>query len=200
MRLWSVLFISFFLIGCGQRIANLDSRGVNIICFGNSITQGQGANPGHDYPALLSQKLDLPVINAGVSGDTTRDALARVQKDVLEKNPRLVIVEFGGNDFLQGLPKEETLSNIERIVGLIQQQGAIVVLAQVRAGLWQDEYLAGFRRIARQRKALLVPNILGGILFNPDLKSDQIHPNDAGYALIAEKIYRAIKPLLEHHK
>jgi len=201
MSIPKISYISFCLFilinGCGLKIANVGSAGKNIICFGNSITEGEGSTPGNDYPALLSKKLDTPVINAGVNGETTRDALKRLEKEVLEQNPRLVMVEFCGNDFFQSIPKQETFDNLKKVISAIQEKGAMVVLVEVRAGYFQDEYIEGFRRLARERQALLIPNIMGGILLNQDLiSSDQIHPNDKGYSVIADRIYKAIKPLL----
>jgi acyl-CoA thioesterase I len=193
-----IVLISFLVALWLNRpqIANRGSQGETIICFGDSITAGSGANQGNDYPSLLSQILGIPVINAGVGGDTTRDALARVDADVLQHNPRMVIIEFSGNDFLRSIPREETLDNLDKLIQMIQGAGAMVVLAEVAAGTFGDAYLEGFQRIAKKRHALLVPNIMKGILFNPSLKSDEIHPNDAGYRLIAERIYIAIEPLL----
>ncbi|MFH1397751.1 MAG: GDSL-type esterase/lipase family protein [Candidatus Omnitrophota bacterium] len=194
------IFLIFFLVqlwGCQPKIANLDSNGKDIICFGDSITKGAGSTEGNDYPSLLSQKLNMQVINAGVDGDTTRDALARINEDVLQYNPRLVIVEFSGNDFLKGISPQETFDNLDRILVMIQQKQAMVVMAEVAAGHFGDKYLYGFKKIAKKRRALLIPNIMKGIFFDPSLKSDQIHPNDAGYHIIADRIYKEIKSLLE---
>jgi len=155
-----------------------------------------GAGKGEDYPTLLSQKVNLPVINAGVRGDTTRDALTRIEADVLQFNPRLVIVILGGNDFLQHVPEKETLANIDKIVERTQNHGAMVVMATVNIGLVRDKYAKGFREIAKRKRALLVPNIMKGILTDPQLKYDQIHPNAQGYKIIADRLYESIKPLL----
>jgi len=193
-----ILLILFLvnLYGCQPKIANLESKGKDIICFGDSITKGEGAIEGNDYPSLLSKKLNMRVINAGVNGDTTREALNRIDRDVLEYDPRLVIIEFSGNDFLQGISKKETFDNLDKMVVMIQQKQAMVVLVEVAAGHFGDEYLDGFKQIAMKRQALLIPNILKGIFINSALKSDEIHPNDAGYRLIAERIYEEIEPLL----
>jgi lysophospholipase L1-like esterase len=184
------------LWGCQPKIANLDSKGENIICFGDSITQGTGASEGNDYPALLAQKLNMKVINAGVSGDTTRDALKRIEEDVLRHNPRMVIIEFCGNDFLQSIPIEETFDNLDKMAEMVQQKQAIAVLAEVAAGRFGDAYLYGFKQIAEKRHAMLIPHILQDVFSDPSLKSDWLHPNDAGYRIIADRIYKAIKPLL----
>src|SRR5205807_8523479 len=86
-----------------SKVVNLASRGTNIIAFGDSLTAGYGAQPGEDYPTRLSRLIDKPVINAGVSGDTTDMALARIDADVLSRGPRIVIVGLGGNEFLRGV-------------------------------------------------------------------------------------------------
>jgi len=99
---WFCLLISL-IAACGgdnfAKIRNIRSDGRTIICFGDSLTEGVGAEPGEDYPAALSRELGLPIINAGQRGDTTAEALARISDAVLNKNPRLVIVLLGGNDF-----------------------------------------------------------------------------------------------------
>jgi acyl-CoA thioesterase-1 len=192
----SLVFCFSLLSGCESRIANIRSAGEDIICFGDSLTKGTGSTKGNDYPSVLAGRSGMHVINAGVEGDTTREALKRIEKDVSGHDPRIVIVEFSGNDFLQGIPMRETFENLDKIVDVIEQKGAMVVLVEVRAGLFEDEYIAGFRQIAKKKKALLIPNILKGILSNPSLRSDEIHPNDAGYQIMADRIYKEIKPLL----
>lgn len=193
--LWIVCFLSS---GCSQEksIKNLGSAGKNIICFGNSLTSGVGAQAGDDYPSLLAKQIDFPVINAGRAGDTTKDALTRIDRDVLNRDPKLVIVEFGGNDFLHSIPTEQTLNNLDLIVGKIQNAGAIVVLVEVKAGLIGDKYLAGFKKIAKQRGAVLIPDILKDISDNPDLKSDHIHPNEEGYKIMTSRILKTVKQIL----
>lgn len=193
---FSIVLLISVLMGCSPRVANLDSTGESIVCFGDSITKGIYIGSGNDYPSVLGQKVAWPVINAGASGDTTHDALKRIEADVLAHNPRMVIVMLGGNDFLRKIPLEKTLANIDTIVVKIQEHGAVVVLAALRLGLLKDNYTKKFKNIAKKRGALFVPNIMKGILTNPKLKYDQIHPNAEGYRLIADRIYKAIAPLL----
>jgi lysophospholipase L1-like esterase len=136
------------------------------------------------------------VFNRGVPGDTTDLALARLQPDVLDDDPRIVIVCLGGNDGLQGVPIDKTFANLMQIVESIQQRGALVVLVGVRSASVTDQYDKRFRALARQKGCVFVPNILRGILSDPSLRSDQIHPNDAGYRIIAQRIAEAVKPFL----
>jgi len=186
-----------FLAGCGPQVANRDSQGTTIVCFGDSLTAGAGAGPGEDYPSVLRREVALPVVNAGAGGDTTGDALVRLDRDVLSHNPRIVIITLGGNDFMRRLPKQETLENITAIVDRIREKGAMVVWAGVRAGLFGDAYTDDLKKLAREKQFILIPNILRGILFEPKYKYDQIHPNAAGYRIVAERILKRIKPLLK---
>lgn len=187
-------------IGCAKReIKNIDSRGKNIICFGNSITAGAGVGEGQDYPSLLSKMTGLPVVNAGGSGDTAYDGLNRIRQDVLDKDPLLVIVEFGGNDFLRRLPLKETVDNVRKITEMIQTRGAMVAITDVSSGLIMENYRKQYEKLSRQTGAIFIPNALGGILTNPSLKSDYIHPNAKGYKIIVQRIYRAIIPYLNQN-
>lgn len=195
----ALLFTLFagLLSGCAkQEIKNMDSKGANIICFGDSITFGYGAEAGGDYPAELTRLLGRHVINAGIDGDTTIEALKRIESDVLRRNPYLVIIEFGGNDFLRKISKEVTISNIQTMIDKVHATGAIVALVDISAGLFLKEYRGAYRNVARQKGAIFVSGILNGIITNPSLKSDFIHPNKEGYKLIAARVYRVILPYI----
>lgn len=187
--------------GCdfGPQIENEYSMGFTIICFGNSITAGYGVEPQEVYPFLLSRKLGQPVINAGISGQTTYEALERLGEDVLHKKPRLVILELGTNDYAKDIPKEETFKNIDEIVRRIQEEGAMVAITTtIRLGVLQDTYLEGFQDIAKKRKAIFIPHIMEGVTDNSALSFDTMHPNAHGHEIIAERIYQAIRPLVEY--
>lgn len=194
------LLLMIFLAGCAKReIKNIDSRGTNIICFGNSLTFGYGANPGEDYPSILAKLIDIPVINAGVDGNTTSEALGRIKSDVSDKDPLLVIIEFSGNDFLERIPKDVTLANIKEMIAQIQAKGAMVAIADISAGMFLREYRLAFKDIAREKQAIFIPGILRGIITNPSMKSDFLHPNADGYKMIAQRIYATITPYLQQN-
>ncbi len=195
------LLIPFLLlISCSPKIKNTDSQGSNIICFGNSITEGVGATANTSYPAYLSRIVDAPIINAGHAGDTTADGLRRIERDVLSRNPYLVIVEFGANDFLRHIPKEKTFQNLKEIISCIQDKGAMVVLLGIRMGLMGDEYESSYKKLARETDSLFIPHILRGIISNPQLKSDGLHPNALGYELIAQRIAQSVRPYVKQVK
>lgn len=194
------LILATVIVGCAKReIKNIDSKGTNIICFGDSLTFGYGANLGEDYPTALSKLIDISVINAGIDGDTSIEAIKRINTDVLDRDPLLVIIEFGGNDFLRKIPQETTINNIREMVDRIQAKGAMVVIVDISADMLLGEYRKAFYKLSREKDAIFISRLLSGIITNPDLKSDFIHPNGAGYKMIAEKIYHAIKPYLERN-
>jgi len=185
------------LAGCAKKeIRNINSKGENIICFGDSITFGYGVNPGEDYPSDLAKMLNMPVINAGLDADTSSGGLQRIDAEVLEKDPLLVIIEFGGNDFLKKIPLGQTLKNIETMIQKIQEKGAMVALVDVRMGFVMRDYGSKYKRLSQKYNTIFTEPALSGIITNPQLKSDFFHPNADGYKLIAQRIYRSIIPYL----
>lgn len=195
-----ILLLSVSLAACGgenfKSIRNLAAPGETIICLGDSLTEGVGAETAEAYPAILSQRLGRPVLNAGRRGDTSAQALTRLGGDVLNKNPRVVIVLLGGNDFLRRVPLAETETHLREIVRQIHERGAMVVLAGMRLGLFADEYSSMYEKVARQTGSFYVPEVMRDILSNSKLKSDPIHPNAAGYRLLGERIAERVIPLL----
>jgi acyl-CoA thioesterase I len=182
------------------KVKNLDSRGTNVIAFGDSLTAGYGAGAGEDYPSKLTAMSGIPVVNAGRSGDTTESALGRLEADVLDRDPRIVIVGLGGNDYLRGEPIASTEANLRTIVKKIQEKGAMVVLLGFRFPSLNANYQAMYERVAGEERCLLVDRSLKGVLTDPRLRSDAIHPNAQGYALMAERISPPLKKLLAKAK
>jgi acyl-CoA thioesterase-1 len=178
-------------------VRNIGSVGDTIVCFGDSLTEGVGAEAREEYPTILSRLLGIGVLNAGHRGDTTAQALERIHGSVLSKNPRLVILLLGGNDFLRQVPTGETRQNLKEIVRQIQAHGAMVAIAGIKLGFFTDEYGPIFEETAAEFGAIYIPQVMKGIFNDTKLRSDQIHPNSAGYRLIAERIAERIKPLLD---
>ena len=165
-----------------------------IICFGDSLTYGTGANPGKDYPSQLSKMIDKPVINAGVPGDTTARALKRLQRDVLARSPDVVLITLGGNDLKNGVSKDISFGNLKRIVESIQEQGARVIIGGLKFPLRDRGFARGYKKLADQTGAVLIPNIFKDIMGNRKFMSDPIHPNGEGYKMIADRFLEAMHP------
>jgi lysophospholipase L1-like esterase len=180
-----------------SRVAGLDSRGTNIIAFGDSLTAGAGASSGEDYPSRLSSLIGATIVNAGVNGDTTDAALARIDNDVLSRDPRIVIVGLGGNDYLRGVPLSTTEENLHAIIRKIHDGHSMVVLLGFRFPSLSVNYGKMYDRVASDERCLLVPDLLDGIEGNASLKSDEIHPNGRGYQLMAERMSGPIGKLIK---
>jgi lysophospholipase L1-like esterase len=172
------------------------TAGTTVIAFGDSLVAGRGASSGNDFVSILSDRLGITIINAGRSGDTTRSALTRLDRDVLSRDPRIALVLLGGNDLLRRVPIDETFDNLNTIVEGIRKRGAAVVVVGLSAGLFSDAYGARYESLARQTAAGLVPDVLGGIIGNHDLMSDAIHPNERGYSMIADRVEPVLRDLL----
>ncbi len=200
-RSYIILVIAFAIIvgtyhwSVRTRIYNLDSTGTNIIAFGDSLVRGVGSTPGNDLFSVLSARIGQPILNMGVSGDTTADAIARLDA-VLAADPRLVIIILGGNDYLKRIPKEVTFDNLGQIVDAIQAQGAAVLILGVRGGLIRDTYDNQFKSFAREHHAGFVSNILDDLIGDTKYMSDSIHPNDLGYSKIADRVEPVLKKML----
>ncbi len=185
------------LAGCVKReIKNIGSRGKNIICFGDSVTFGYGVTSKQSYPSILAKMSGLSVVNAGIDGDTSTEALKRIKPDVLDKEPLLVIIEFGGNDFLRKIPLIETARNVEEMVKSAQSKGAMVAIADVSVPIVMDEYRREFKRLSSKYNAIFIPGLLKKVFTDSSLKGDFIHPNASGYDFIARHVYRRISPYL----
>lgn len=179
-----------------SRVTNLNSHGANIIAFGDSLTAGYGASPGEDYPSRLSNIIGITVINAGVSGDTTESAAARLDTDVLARDPRIVIVGLGGNDYLRQSPIATTEENLRTIIRRIQGSGAMVVLLGFNFPSLTANWGKMYARVAHDEKCLLIGDLLDGIESNASLKSDEIHPNGRGYQIMAERVAGPCRKLI----
>ncbi len=177
-------------------VKNARPAGESIICFGDSLTYGTGASQGLDYPSQLSRLIGRPIINAGIPGDTTASALARLDRDVLSRSPRIVLITLGGNDMKNRQDRDRAFRNLKTIITSIQDRGALVILGGLDVPIWGRGFEDGYRKSADKTGAVLIPDILKGLLGNPEKMSDAIHPNDAGYGIMAGYFYEAMKPYL----
>ena len=171
--------------------------GPAVVFLGDSLTAGYTLPQSAAYPALLEQTLGITAINAGVNGNTSADGLARLDRDVLAYQPRIVVVELGINDHRRRIPAEQTLQNLEAIAQRIRQSGARLVLVHVNPVLGPDPLLRGLRDLARRHGAVLVEDLLRGIITDPDLRVDMVHPNARGHQTMAERLRPILAKLLQ---
>ena len=184
------LFLICMLTSC----SNNNQTTINsIVCFGDSLTKGFGSTDNQSYPYYLQKLVNIPVINKGINGNTSKDGLNRTD-DILQFKNSLVIVEFGANDFFQQISISETKKNMEQIIDKLKQDNIVVLVSTEDKQL--NKLYSMLKSLAKEKNVLFINGILNEIWNNRNLFSDEIHPNSTGYKLIADKIYKNIKHLL----
>ena len=183
------------LAGCGRdkKTAQPVPPGSTVQALGDSLTFGTGASAETSYPTVLAGLTGWNVVNAGVSGDTSAQALARLPALLAEHQPKLVIVSIGGNDFLRKLPESDTRTHVHAICKQSLAAGAQVLLvavprATVAAALGQMTDHALYAEVAEDLKIPLQREAWGEVLAQPDLRADAVHANARGYAQFARSV------------
>jgi acyl-CoA thioesterase-1 len=178
-----------------------------IVCFGDSLTAGYGTDPGEAYPDFLQKMLDQEgysyrVVNAGVSGNTTKDGIERLDR-VIALKPALVVVEFGGNDGLRGLRIADTRANLDKIVSRLAASGTRVVLAGITLPPdYGPDYIRQFNEtyslLAKKYHVPMLPFLLKGVFgVNGMMQADRTHATAAGNKIVAGNVRELIEPLLK---
>ncbi len=179
-----------------------------ILVFGDSLSAGYGLRDHEGWVALLAQRLtqqqrDFQVVNASISGDTTRGGLARIPQALSAHQPDIVIVELGANDGLRGLPLTDMQKNLEQIITQCLKQKAQVVLVGMRlppnyGPTYTNEFARVYTRIAQRFKLALVPFLLQGLEQNKGaFQADQLHPAAAAQAQLLENVWRVLEKLIK---
>jgi acyl-CoA thioesterase I len=189
-----------------EAAAEDDGRPV-IACFGDSLTAGYGVDVDSSYPAELQRELDKAgyryrVVNMGISGDTTKDGLARIDR-VMAVKPAIVVLEFGGNDGLRGVPVASSRENMDAMMTKLVHSGARVALAGITLPpQYSSAYIKDFNTtytvMAKKYDVPLLPFVLDGVYGVPgSIQQDGIHPTAQGCIQVARNILDLIKPLLK---
>ncbi len=176
-------------------ITNADNNGTDIIAYGDSLVYGVGSAQG-GFVSLLEENIGKKIVNLGVAGNTTEDGMKRIES-LDEYNPKVVILLLGGNDYLRKISPEETFTNLAKIIDEIHARGSMVLLLGIQGGVLRDNYESKFKALAKEKGTGYVPNVLDGIVYDRSLMSDAVHPNDKGYALIAEKVEKELQKMLK---
>jgi len=188
------LLASHLLAGCARDVPHATREGP-VVAFGDSLVYGTGSSGG-GFVSLLEQRLGRPIENLGVPGDTTAAGLERLD-EVLALHPSVVILLLGGNDYLRQVPQDTTFANLSTIIERLQADGAAVLLAGVRGGLIRDNFAARFEELAQRHGTAYVHDVLDDTLGVEGYMADQVHPNDAGYRVIADRVYPVLGAMLE---
>jgi acyl-CoA thioesterase I len=197
-----VLLAAVALTACGRSAGPLGTTvpaGATVLAFGDSITAGTGAEPAQSYPAQLAALTGWKVVNGGVPGDTSAQAIARLPMLLAEHRPALVIVSIGGNDFLRRIAADETETHLRRMVAMVREANAqmlLVAVPQPSVGAAVGLGLSDHPMYARLAEELRLPLHAQGwsrVLGDDKLKSDQIHANAAGYRAFAEGLVQTLR-------
>ncbi|MDR1614544.1 MAG: arylesterase [Campylobacteraceae bacterium] len=160
-----------------------------ILAFGDSLTEGYGAKEDESYPVRLGKILNMQVINAGISGEVTQKGAARLPSLLDEIKPDIVILCHGGNDIIRKYDLQKTKQNLAYMINLIRNKNAVVILVGVPSfnGFLIDTNDI-YDELADEYNLIYEDAVLSEIIKSPALKYDQIHPNAAGYGLMAENL------------
>jgi acyl-CoA thioesterase-1 len=219
---WLWLALCLLLFGCGGEPVKetaapetrppaaaspaVEDRRPVIVAFGDSLSAGHGRAAEHSYPDFLQKELDrrgysYRVVNAGVGGDTTGSGLARLDT-VIALRPSIVILEFGGNDGLRGLPVAAARANLDEMITALRAAGIRVVLAGMKLPPnYGPDYTREFERIypelAAKHRIPLIPFLLEGVAGTAGfMQNDGIHPTAQGNRRVAASVFQALEPLL----
>lgn len=178
-----------------------------IVCFGDSLTAGYGADEGASYPDFLQKDLDREgfhyrVINEGVSGNTTKDGVDRLPL-IVSLKPRIVVLEFGGNDGLRGLRVQATRTNLASMIKTLQSSGARVALAGITlppdyGGDYVTNFTSTYPLLGTEYHVPILPFLLEGVFgVQGMMQQDRIHATNEGNEVVAQNVLHLIKPLLK---
>lgn len=190
---WLILITLFIISACSKPyFTKLPSDGV-ILAFGDSLTAGNGTSIENSYPSVLSQISGHKVINAGIPGETTEQGAARFAQALEETHPQLVILMEGGNDILRNINPQETKRNLENMIKQAQLRHIQIMLVGIPNKSLFSSHAEFYDDLAKQYNLLLDDNSIAKLEKSPEYKSDEVHFNQQGYKVLAERFYDLLK-------
>ena len=200
-------YIFFLLLFSSVIFSNKDNS--TLLIYGDSISAGYGMSANEQWSVILQNKinaesLNIKVVNASVSGETTSGGLVRINQVINSTKPDYLLLELGGNDALRGYPPKKISSNLSEMIKIAQLSNIKVFLLQIKIppnyGSWyQEAFESIYKKISDETNVRLIPFMLEEVALNKDLMlPDGIHPKASAQPLIADFIYLQLKPLLIH--
>lgn len=183
------------LAACGPSIPKLPGIGPDavVLAFGDSITFGTGAAPQQAYPAALGRLISRKVVASGVPGETSEEGLRRLPAVLEEVKPQLLILCHGGNDFLRRMDEGKAAANVRSMIDLARSQGIAVMLISTPKLGWGVATVKFYEELGKEFAIPVETEVLSGVLSSNKYKSDLVHPNAEGYALIAAAVAKVLK-------
>ena len=204
MKNLSILIVFIFSLSTYS-----DIKTKSLLIYGDSISAGYGMSKEKQWSVILQEKiikenLKIKVINSSISGETTSGGLTRLSQTIKSIKPDYLLLELGGNDALRGYPPRQIASNIVDMIKIADSASTKVLLMQIRippnyGSRYQKAFESIYSSIADETSATLIPFMLEEVALNEDLMlPDGIHPKASAQPLIADYVYRELKPLLIH--
>ncbi len=208
MRSWIGLIVAAALLACNSEAAPAAPDGGRpvIVAFGDSLTSGPGLKPEQTYTSLLQERVaadgyNYRVVNAGVDGDTSAEALSRFDAALVPET-KILLLAIGANDGLRGVPVATVERNLATMIERAQARGIRVILCgmeapPIRGFGYTLEFHRLYNKLAERYSLTLVPFFLIGLVGNDELNlNDTLHPNAAGHRIIADTIWPYLRPVL----
>ena len=204
MKFLSIFISLMFVISTYSDVKN-----ESLLIYGDSISAGYGMSKEKQWSVILQDiiskdNLKINVINSSVSGETTSGGLARISQIIKSIKPDYLLLELGGNDALRGYPPRQIAANLAEIIKIAESANTKVLLMQIRippnyGSRYQKAFESIYSNIASETSATLIPFMLEEVALNEELMlPDGIHPKASAQPLIADYVYRQLKPLLNH--
>tara|TARA_B100000579_G_C22514531_1_gene703165 strand:- start:41 stop:655 length:615 start_codon:yes stop_codon:yes gene_type:complete len=204
MKYLSILMILIFSL---STYANSETE--VLLIYGDSISAGYGMSKEKQWSVILQEKINkenlkIKIINSSISGETTSGGLARISQAIDSIKPDYLLLELGGNDALRGYPPKQIAANLVEMIKIADYADAKVFLMQIRippnyGSRYQKAFESIYPSTASETSATLMPFMLEEVALNEELMlPDGIHPKASAQPLIADYVYRQLKPLLTH--
>lgn len=196
-----ILMCMFFFVACHAEKVPAIPSGATVLVLGDSLSYGTGADKNEDYPSLLAANTGWKIVNAGVPGDTSADGLQRLPELLETYQPILLIIELGGNDFLHGVPVEQTVENLKTVISLAKLKNirplllAIPEFSPLKAAMGGLTDHPLYEEMAKETNVLLIRDVFSSVLSKNSLKADYIHPNAQGYRAVEVKMRESLTEL-----
>ena len=202
-------FLSIFISLMFSLSTFSDVKNESLLIYGDSISAGYGMSKEKQWSVILQDiinkdNLKINVINSSVSGETTSGGLARISQIIKSIKPDYLLLELGGNDALRGYPPRQIAANLAEIIKIAESANTKVLLMQIRippnyGSRYQKAFESIYSNIASETSATLIPFMLEEVALNEELMlPDGIHPKASAQPLIADYVYRQLKPFLNH--
>lgn len=200
--------LAFMLFGFSSAQAENQQKSETILVLGDSLSAAYKLSAKKGWVYLLQQKLmqeDLAyeVVNASVSGATTAAGLQLLPQALEKHEPKLVILELGANDGLQGKPVSYITENLRQLIRVSQQSGAQVILVGIRVPpnfgkRYTEPFFEQYARLAEEENIALVPFLMDGVAGRDELMmGDGLHPKPAGQSIMLDNVWQTLSPLLK---